>query len=133
MPTAEMRSQVTLNNLLKGVAQLETNDLEQFVSRVLTLRARRIAPSLSRQETEMLEKINSGLPPDTQRRYNELTEKRQSETLTHEEHQELLVLIEHIEREDAERMQALIRLAQLRNISVTALMSTLNIHPPAYG
>jgi hypothetical protein len=133
MPTTEMRSQVTLNNLLKGVAQLETNDLEQFVSWVLTLRARRIAPSLSKQEAEMLEKINQGLPPDTQRRYNELTEKRHAETLTHEEQQELLVLIEHIELADAERAQALIRLAQLRNVSVTALMSTLNIHPPAYG
>ncbi|MCI5132911.1 MAG: hypothetical protein D3904_15700, partial [Candidatus Electrothrix sp. EH2] len=61
--------QVVLNNLLKGVAQLETNDLEQFVSQVLTLRARRIAPSLSRQETEMLEKINQGLPPETQRHF----------------------------------------------------------------
>jgi hypothetical protein len=133
MPTAEVRSQVVLNNLLKGVAQLETNDLEQFVSQVLTLRARRIAPSLSRQETEMLEKINQGLPPETQRRYNELTEKRQAETLTHEEQQELLMLIEHIELADAERVQALTRLAQLRNVSVTALMNTLNIHPPAYG
>lgn len=51
MPTAEMRSQVVLNNLLKGVAQLETNDLEQFVSQILTLRARRIAPSLSKHES----------------------------------------------------------------------------------
>ncbi len=133
MPIAEVRSQVFLNNLLKGVAQLDTNDLEQFVSRVLTLRARRIAPSLSKQEAEMLEKINQGLPPDTQRRCNELTEKRQTETLTREEQQELLVLIEHIELADAERVQALIRLAQLRNVSVTALMSTLNIHQPAYG
>jgi hypothetical protein len=133
MPITEVRSQVVLNNLLKGVAQLDTNDLEQFVSRVLTLRARRIAPSLSKQEAEILEKINQVLPPDTQRRYNELTEKRQAETLTREEQQELLVLIEHIELADAERAQALIRLAQLRNVSVTALMSTLNIHPPAYG
>lgn len=86
MPTAEMRSQVVLNNLLKGVAQLETNDLEQFVSQILTLRARRIAPSLSKHESEILEKINQGLPPDTQQRYK----------------QELPVLIEHIERADAE-------------------------------
>lgn len=133
MPTIEIRSQVSVNDLLNGVAQLNTNDLEQFVSQVLALRAKRVAPSVSKQEADLLETINRGLTADTQQRYNELVAKRQAENLTATEHQELLALIDAIERADAERAQALGKLAQLRNMPVKALMETLNIRPPAYG
>jgi hypothetical protein len=133
VPTIEVHSHLSLNDLLNGVAQLNTSDLEQFVSQVLTYRANRIAPSVSKQEAGMLEKINQSLPPEIQQRYNVLVVKRQAKTLTDEEHQELLALIDHIELTDAERVQALTKLAQLRNVSVTALMTALNIRPPAYG
>jgi hypothetical protein len=133
MPTIEIRSQVSVNDLLNGVAQLNTSDLDQFVAQVLTLRAKRVAPSVSKQEAELLETINRGLTADTQQRYSELTAKRQAETLTDTEHQALLGLIDHIEQADAERAQALGKLAQLRNMPVKALMETLNIRPPAYG
>ena len=133
MPTVEVRSQVSLNDLLNGVAQLDTSELEHFIDQVLTLRAKRIAPSFPEEEAEILEKINQGLPLDVQQRYNKLMAKRQAEALTPEEHQELLTLIDRIELADAERVQALTRLAQLRNISVTTLMTALNIQPPAYG
>jgi hypothetical protein len=126
-------SQVSVNDLLNGAAQLDTNDLEQFVNKVLSLRAKRVAPSVSKQEAALLETINRGLTADTQQRYNDLTAKRQAENLTAMEHQELLALIEVIELADAERAQALGKLAQLRNMPVKALMETLNIRPPAYG
>ncbi len=134
MPTIEVHSQVSLtDDLLKGVKQLGTSELEQFISQVLTLRAKRIAPSFSKQEAEILEKINQGLSLEMQQRYNMLVAKRQTETLTDDEHHELLSLIDQIELLDTERMQAIIELAQLRNLSVSALMATLNIRPPAYG
>lgn len=133
MPTVEVRSQVSLDELLNGVAQLDTSELEHFISQVLTLRAKRVAPSLPKEEAGLLQKINQGLPPDVQQRYDELTAKRRAETLTPEEHQELLALIDHIERADAERVQALTELAQLRNVSVTTLMAELGIRPPAYA
>lgn len=133
MPTVEVRSQVSLDELLNGVAQLDTSELEHFISQVLTLRAQRVAPSLPKEETRLLEKINQGLPPDVQRRYDELTAKRRAETLTSEEHQELLALIDHIEQADAERVQTLTELAQLRNVTVTTLMTQLGIRRPAYA
>jgi hypothetical protein len=133
MPVVEVRSQVSLDELLNGVAQLDTPELEHFVSQVLTLRAKRIAPSLPEEEAGLLQKINQGLPPDVQQHYDELTAKRRAETLTPEEHQELLALIDRIERADAERVQALTELAQLHNVSVTTLMAELGIHPSAYA
>jgi hypothetical protein len=133
MPTVKVQSQVSLDELLNGVAQLDTPELEHFISKVLTLRAKRIAPSFPKEEAELLQKINQGLPPDVQQRYDELTAKRQAETLTPDEHQELLALIDRIEQADAERVQALAELAQLRNVPVTTLMAELNIRRPAYA
>lgn len=132
MSTVEVRSHVSLNELLNGVAQLDTPELEHLLSQVLTLRAKRIAPSLPAEEAGLLEKINQGLPSDAQQRYNELTAKRRAEALTPDEYQELLSLIDRIEQADAERVQALTELAQLRQISVMTLMAELGIRPPPY-
>jgi len=132
MSTVEVRSQVSVNELLNGVAQLDTPELEHFVAQVLTLRAKRVAPCLPEEEAALLEKINQGLPPDVQHRYDEITAKRRAETLTPEEHRELLALIDRVEQADAERVQVLSELAQRRNVSVTALMAELGIHPPEY-
>lgn len=133
MPTVEVRSKVSLDELLNGVAQLDTPELEQFISKVLTLRARRAAPSLPEEEARLLQKINQGLPPAVQQRYDELTAKRRAETLTPQEHQELLALIDRIEQADAERVQSLAELARLRNVTVTTLMAQLGIRRPAYA
>ena len=132
MSTVEVRSQVSVNELLNGVAQLDTPELEHFVAQVLTLRAKRIAPCLPEAEVALFEKINQGLPLDVQHRYDDLTAKRRAETLTPEEHRELLALIDRVEQADAERVQALSELAQRRNVSVTALMTELGIRPPEY-
>ena len=132
MATVEVRFQVSPDELLNGVAQLDTPALEHFISQVLTLRAKRIAPSVPKREAELLQQINQGLLPDVQQRYDELTAKRRAETLTPEEHQELLALVDRIEQADAERVRALIELAQLRNVSVTTLMAELGIRRPAY-
>jgi len=132
MATVEVRFQVSPDELLNGVAQLDTPALEHFISQVLTLRAKRIAPSVPKREAELLQQINQGLLPDVQQRYDELTAKRRAETLTPEEHQELLALVDRIEQADAERVRALIELAQLRNVSVTTLMAELGIRRPVY-
>ena len=45
MRTVEIKSKVTFQDLLAGVEQLESKDLEAFVEKVLKLRAKRIASS----------------------------------------------------------------------------------------
>jgi hypothetical protein len=82
MPTIQTRSQVSLDKLLQDVEQLDTPELERFVSRVLSLRAQRIAPLLPKDEAILLERINQGLTPSLQQRYDELTAKRRAETLS---------------------------------------------------
>lgn len=135
MPTVQVTSRVEIDfeEVLQGMARLQMQDLERFVDRVIALQAQRRAPSLSRRETELLQKINQGLPAEVRQRYEELNDKLHEETILPEEHEELLQLVEQVELADAERLQHLIELARIRNISVEELMSQLDIRRPAYA
>ena len=133
MATIQLQSQISLDALVSGVEQLSTPDLEWLTNQVLALRAKRRAPSLPRKEAELLQKINQGLSVEMQQRFNLLTAKRRAETLTSEEYQELLGLVDEIELRDAKRVEYLAELAQLRNISLRMLMKQLGIRPPAYA
>jgi hypothetical protein len=82
-------------------------------------------PRLSERESELLLAINQGLPPKISERYRTLMNRRRAETLTPEEHQELLSLTEEAERVQAERIEHLAELAQLRG----KMMGELGIWP----
>ena len=127
MTVIEMKMEVSLPVLLKGVEQLSTPELENFVAEVLSIQAKRRAPSLPKEEAVLLQKINQGLPVATQQRFDYLNERRRDETLTDEEHQELLALIEQIEESDVQRVKYLGQLAQLRNVSLSVLMKQLGL------
>ncbi len=121
---------VGTERILDGIAQLDTPDLETFLDEVSLVLAQRKAPSLSHAETALLQQINSGLPDEVQQRYNDLRARQAAGSISAEEHQTLLALIDVVEQADVERMQALMQLAQLRNLSLQALMEQLAIEPP---
>ena len=114
--------EIDLDEVLKSVAQLGPHELEQVVNQFIALQARRRAASLSPAETELLQQINQGLPSTLRSRYTELNAKLYDETITPAEHEELLQLTDQIEQSDAERLQHLIALAELRQVSVDTLM-----------
>jgi hypothetical protein len=132
MSAIQIKAQVSPDELLKGVEQLSLPELEHFVSQVIALQARRRSPNLPKNEADLLLKINQGLPSDTKKRYDELVTKRKAETLTADEHQELLRLIDQIEKSNAKRAECLVDLARLRDTSLTTLMKNLGIRPPEY-
>jgi hypothetical protein len=130
MSTVQVQSQVSLDELLNGVGQLSLPELERFVTQAIALLAQRKSPSLSKDEAELLVKVNQGLSLDIQKRYDELVAKRKAEELTPDEHQELLNLIDEIEKADAERAKHLVELARLRGTSLAAVMEDLGIRAP---
>jgi len=126
--------EIELDEVLKSVAQLEPDELEQVVNQFIALQARRRAASLSTAETDLLQQINQGLPPTIRSRYEELNTKLHEEAIPPAEHEELLQLSDTIEQADAERLRHLITLAQLRQVSVDTLMDQLGIRrPPAHA
>jgi len=118
--------------MLDNVEQLDLPDLEQFVSRVIELQAKRRARNLPKIEAQLLKKINKGLPRDVRKQFDALNAKRRAETLTSGEHRKLLQLIEQIENANVERVKNLAELARIRGMTLTALMKDLEIQPPAY-
>jgi hypothetical protein len=124
---------MTLDDLLNAANQLNETDLETFLNRLWLLRARRKALILTAQETSLLLQINQGIPADLHQRYHILTEKRDAETLTHEEYEELLQLSDRIEHFAVQRLEALINLATLRQIPLLQLMDDLGIQSPSYA
>ena len=135
MPTVQVTSRIEIDfeEVLKGMARLQMKDPERFVDQVIALQAQRRAPSLPKNEAELLQKINQGLPDEVRKRYEELNGKLHEETITPEEHQELLQLVDRIELADAERLQHLIELASIRNVSVDTLLNQLDIRRPVHA
>ena len=118
-----------IEDILNGMAELETNELEKFIQKVGNLIARRKAAHLPERESDLLVKINKAILPTLQKRYEVLLAKNSAETITPQEHEELLKIIHKIENKNAERLEYLIELSRLRNISLDALMTQLSLHP----
>lgn len=133
MTMIQMQTQVPLETLLHSLRQLNSGELEQVVEQAALLRAQRRAPSLSRAESDLLLKINQGVvPAEAKERCAFLTQKSRQDNITAEEKAELMALVDEIELLNAERMNYLIQLAQLRHTSLDDLLQTLEITPLHY-
>ncbi len=128
MPVVEIEA----GQLLKAVEQMPQGELDQFVEKVVALRASHRAPRLSRTESELLTKINRGVPAELQNRYDELIAKRREGNLAQAEYDELLRLTEQVEELDAKRVEYLADLARLRQTTLPDLMNDLGIKPPPH-
>ena len=131
MATVRIEAELSTDKLLEAVKQLSLRELDSFIEQVLAFQAERKAPVLSTDETDLLTKINNGLPAKVQQRYRKLIKIRQEERLTPEDHEELLRLTDEVERKQVERLEALSELARLRGKSLRELMEALDIKPPA--
>jgi hypothetical protein len=59
-----------------------------------------------------------------------LVAKRRAEVLTPEEYDELLRLTDEVEAHDTRRVENLVKLAQLRQVTLDQLMEDLGLRPP---
>jgi hypothetical protein len=125
MPTI----QIEKDQLLEAILQMPQRELEQFVAKAFSLKARERTRALPEREAELLFKINQGLPSATQQRLNELIDKRRAETISAKELRELKKLTDQIEESDAKRLELLIELASLRNMPLRKLIKQLGLKP----
>lgn len=73
-------------------------------------------------ETELIEIINRRLAASDRERFETLQDKNEWGTLTAAEQQELLNYVETIEDMDVERVEAMMKLAQLRQVSLNEVL-----------
>ena len=74
-------------------------------------------------EVALLEIIQHRLTYEEQMRLNYLRQQNETGIITDIEHQELLVYIDRVERQDSDRAEALIKLAQLRQVDLKVLVA----------
>jgi hypothetical protein len=91
-----------------------------------TLQERLQSPT-KKTEAQLIQQINIGLSPSDWQQYHTLIAKRQAETLTQTEHQQLIATSDRLEKLNVQRIQALIQLANLRQQPLPELMQTLGI------
>ena len=131
MPTIHIQADVSVDVLVQAAEQLSAAELRQFTAQMLALNAKRVAPSVTQEEAELLLHINRHLPDEVQRRYAELMAKRDAETLSEAEYTELLHLTKQVEAFDVARLEALSKLAALRGVMLSELMRHLEMVSPA--
>lgn len=114
---------MTTQDIMAAIDQLGPVDLERVAYKVSKLRMRR----LTGREAELLKAARRRRPRDFDRRYRELIRKRQDESLTKPEYQELLLMTDEAELHYASRIQALAELAELRQTDLDTLMHELGL------
>jgi hypothetical protein len=122
----------TLNLTPELTHRLQTETAKQGVEPdrfILHTFQERLQPESDTDEATLLQAINIGLPTATWEQYHRLIAKRQAETLTPEEHSQLISISTQIETLNVQRIQALIQLADRRNQSLSDLMESLGINP----
>ena len=112
--------------------KLSVNELDELIGEIMQLRKQKLPNVLSTIETELLRKINAGVLPTIQKRYAILFKKRQKETLTDADYEELLALTSYIENHNVQRLSYIIELSQSRNTTVDDVIASLELKPRLY-
>ncbi len=84
-------------------------------------------------EVELLQRIDRSLSHIEWQRYSDLLSKRDAQTLTPTEHNELIAISEQIELANAHRIEALGQLSRIRNTSINDLIAELGLGQIVYA
>ncbi len=116
---------VGMDELMAGMNQLPTQDLEQLVEALRKLLSERRKEKLPEQEASILKSLKTLFPPSVLRRQKQLREKLNAATITERERHELIQITEFLELKAAERLQLLSKLAELRAVPLKDLLNEI--------
>jgi hypothetical protein len=129
---AEVRLSMTAQKEIRkrAIALLEQLPGESLVKAVeflesLSHEALQVSEALKSEASEvaLIQIIQRRLSSEEQDRLTYLRQKNEAGVITQTEHQELLMYVERVEQQDAERAEALIKLAQLRQVDLKVLIN----------
>jgi hypothetical protein len=120
----------SVETLFQEAERLDNRSLDAFIANILLMRVQRRTSDKQKEEAILLKKINKSLSIEQIERFRALNEKRLNDTITEQEHTELGVLIEKIEKLNVTRLKYLISLAQLCGATVREVMNQLGISNP---
>jgi hypothetical protein len=111
-------------NLLNVVVSLPKNEFEQFVSD---------ARKLKRREESLLAKIPKfDLSEEEKAVYKVLLRKFRAQDISEAEHKQMMKLTDKLEGLNVERLECLMKIAEIRRKTLREVMKELNIKPKSY-
>jgi hypothetical protein len=131
MSQITVQTQLPFEQLIQTVEQLDASELEQLIAQAIRVQTKRKTLSLPKDQSLLLQQITHCIPNQLQERYDLLISKRQDNTLTDEDYQELINLGEHIEAIDVKRLENLTKLAKLRQTSLNSVIEEFKLQPQA--
>ena len=124
--------QISSQQVISAVQTMPLDELEQLVSNVLAVRAERVAPHISGEESKLLRIIQKTLPKKSLLRIKGLQTLRDNDELSQRGFVELAALIEKLEIIHAERMKAVSDLAKLRGVTLQTVIQQIGLRLPDY-
>jgi hypothetical protein len=120
----------SVEDIVEQAKLLSPAELQRVTEELLTFQTELQITWELHIEPQLLQKIQQKWAPEKQTRYEELVALRREERITSKELQELVSLSDEAERRNADRMNALVALAVLRQVSLDELMQQLGIVAP---
>ena len=118
-PTEIRQRAIALLEQLPGESLIKAVEfLESLSHQALQVSETKISET---RETDLIQIIQRRFSSEQQDRLNYLRQQNETGEITEIEHQELLIYVELIEKQDAERAEALIQLAQMRGVDLQLL------------
>ena len=125
MTTITLNLSPELEHQIRTEAARQGVEPDRYILNALQERLQPRHPTTQPTEADLLQQINIGFSAQTWEEYHALIAKRHAETLTPEEHEQLIQMSSRLEQLNVARIQALIQLATFRNQPLTELMQTL--------
>ncbi len=116
-----------LDNIYNSISDFNLMELNSLMTKVAQLRKQKLPTVLSHLETDLLRKINEGLPDDVQKRYNYLLEKKENATLNDKEYKELLKITKYSENINVQRVENVIKIAKIKNKTYDEIIEELEL------
>lgn len=118
--------------ILDAVKQLPTNELEDFVKKVLVFQANKRTNNLPDAELRLLKSIYRTFSAEKLARLKQLRGRLETEDLSENEYEELSLLSDLLEEFHARRMNKLAALSKLRGLGLEETMAQIGIKFPNY-
>ena len=129
-----MNAQQTVSEILDSASRLGAEDFEKLFKKIAILHVQRSGMSaISQGEADLLEQINQGFPTAKWERLQYLDWKMETSELSEKEAAESLRLSTDYENYTVQRLQLLVKLADIRKVSLDELMAQLKIKPHTHA
>ncbi len=129
-----MNAQQTVSEILDSASRLGAEDFEKLFKKIAILHVQRSGMSaISQGEADLLEQINQGFPTAKWERLQYLDWKMETSELSEKEAAESLRLSTDYENYTVQRLQLLVKLADIRKVSLDELMAQLEIKPHTHA